>query len=147
MATSLSNLGNNLSEGINKFKCKYWHNDKKCETCGLKLKYCDCFLEYTNFKNDLIEYKCVYCSKNYQRKFDEKLKERFFNTHKFCNHDNNKFILVLQKAVYPFEYMDDWEKFNETWLPEKEDFYSHLNMENITDTGYTHVKRVVKILK
>ena len=29
--------------------------------------------------------------------------------------------------------MDDWEKINETSLPEKEDFYSHFNMEDITD--------------
>ena len=40
--------------------------------------------------------------------------------------------------------MDDWEKFNETSLPEKEDFYSHLNLEHITDTDYTHAKRACK---
>ena len=38
--------------------------------------------------------------------------------------------------------MDVWENFNETSLLEKEDFYSHLNMEHITDTDYTHPKRV-----
>ena len=38
--------------------------------------------------------------------------------------------------------MDDWEIFNETPLPEREDFYSHLNMEDITDTDYTHAKKV-----
>ena len=40
--------------------------------------------------------------------------------------------------------MGDWEKFNETSLPEKEDFHSHLNMEDITDADYTHTKRVSK---
>ena len=40
--------------------------------------------------------------------------------------------------------MDDWEKFNETSLPEKEDFYSHSNMEGFTDTDYAHAKRVCK---
>ena len=40
--------------------------------------------------------------------------------------------------------MDEWEKFNETSLPEKEDFHSHLNMEDITDADYAHVKRVCK---
>ena len=40
--------------------------------------------------------------------------------------------------------MGDWEKFNETLLPEKEDFHSHLNMEDITDADYTHTKRVSK---
>ena len=42
--------------------------------------------------------------------------------------------------------MDDWEKFNELSLPEKKkkDFYSHLNMEDITDADYMHAKRVCK---
>ena len=41
--------------------------------------------------------------------------------------------------------MDDWERFNKTSLPEKEDFYSHLNMEDITDyADYAHTKRVCK---
>ena len=43
---------------------------------GIEYKYCDCFLEYTNFKYDLIEYKCLVCNKNCHTKFDEKLKER-----------------------------------------------------------------------
>ena len=38
--------------------------------------------------------------------------------------------------------MDDWEKFRETSLPETEDFYSHLNMEAITDGDYADTKRV-----
>ena len=78
-------------------------------------------------------------------KFDEKLKEwfRFLNTYKFCNHDNNKFILLLQEVVYPYEYVDDWQKYNETF-PGKEDCYSNLNMEDITVTDYVHPKRVCK---
>ena len=44
--------------------------------------------------------------------------------------------------------MDDWEKFNETLLPEKEDFYSHLYMKGITDANYGHAKSVFEeILK
>ena len=74
---------------------------KKCGTCRIKYKYCDCFLEYTNFKDDLTEYKCLCCNKIYQRKFHEKLKELFFNTYKFSNHDNNRFILLLSKGFYP----------------------------------------------
>ena len=45
MASSLSSLVKNLSEGVNKIKFKYGHDNKKCETCRIKYKYCDCFLE------------------------------------------------------------------------------------------------------
>ena len=54
--------------------------------------------------------------------------------------------MLLRKGVYPYEHMDDWEKFNETTSLEKEEFYSNLNMENIIDTNYTHAKRVCKDL-
>ena len=50
----------------------------------------------------------------------------FVNTYKFANPHINKFILLLQKEVYPYEYIDDWEKFNETSLSEKDDFYTLL---------------------
>ena len=59
---------------------------------------------------------------------------RFSNTYKFANHVINKFISLFGKGVYPYEYIDDWEKFNETLLPEIDDFHSHPNRENITDT-------------
>ena len=48
----------------------------------------------------------------------------------------------MRKGLYPHEYMDDWKKFNETLLPEKEDFYGHLNMEDLTDAHYAQTKRV-----
>ena len=68
---------------------------------------------------------------------------RFFIACKFSNYDNNKFNLLLQ-GVCPYEYMSDWEKMNEPSLPEKEDFYSHSNMEGISDADYVHAKRVCK---
>ena len=61
--------------------------------CGIKYKYCDCFLVYTDFKDDLMEYKCLLCNKNRQRKFDEKLKERVFKTYKF-----SRFIELLLRG-------------------------------------------------
>ena len=68
-------------------------------------------------KDNLINYKYLSCNKNYSNKIGEELKERFKNTFKFSD---NEFILWLRKGVYPYEYMDDCEKFNETTLPEKE---------------------------
>ena len=64
------------------------HGDKKYETCEFKCKYCDSFLEYINFKDDVIEYESLCCKKSYQHQFDEKLKKQFFNTYKFSNHNN-----------------------------------------------------------
>ena len=55
LASSLSNLLNNLSKGLHRIKFKFGYDDKKCETRGIKCKYCDCFLKYPNFKDDLIE--------------------------------------------------------------------------------------------
>ena len=115
MASSLSNLVNNIKEFIewNVNLGTLIRNVKR----GIKYcKYCDCFLKYTNFKDDLIEYKCLTkvvsklntsCNKSYQQKFDWKLKERLFNIYQFSNHGNNKFTLLLQKVVYSYEYIDD----------------------------------------
>ena len=55
MANSLPNLVNNLPEGIHRIKHNHGHVDKKLEIFRLKYSYWDCFLEYTNFKDDLIE--------------------------------------------------------------------------------------------
>ena len=57
--SSVSNRISNLSEGLHRIKCKLGHGVKKRETCGVKYKYFNCFLEYANFKEDLIEYKCL----------------------------------------------------------------------------------------
>ena len=59
---SLSNFVNNFSEGIHRIKCKFGHHNKKCEICGTEYKYCNCYLEYKNFKDDLIEYKCCFAT-------------------------------------------------------------------------------------
>ena len=103
---------------------------KNVKLAELNISIATVFLEYINFKDDLIEYKYLCCNKTNQQKFDEKLKEKFFNINKFSNHDINKFLLLLRKDV--------------TSLPEKEDFYSYLNMGDITDEDYAHTKRVLK---
>ena len=59
----------------------------------------------------------------------------------------NQFISLLQKGLYPYKYVDDREKLNETLLPQKIDFYSHLNLEDIADADYMHAKEFVKILR
>ena len=53
--------------------------------------------------------------------------------YQFCNGDIDKFVLLQGKGFYPYEYMDSWERSNETSLPDKSIFYSELNLEDITD--------------
>ena len=64
----------------------------------------------------------------------------FKNIFKFSKNDSNKFIVLLRKDVYPYEFMDDQENFNKTSLLVKEEFYSKLNMENIKDSNYNRAK-------
>ena len=132
MSSSLSKLVDNLSEGI--------HNNK-CSDCESNLDYIKIK------KNRKLLLKCFNCNIYYKKKFNKDLMKKFKNTYSFCNNDLNKFILLLRKGVYPYEYMDSWEKFNETSLPSKEDFYSHLNMENIDDIDYRHGNNVFKSFK
>ena len=54
------------------------------------------------------------------------------------------FLLLLREGIYLYGFMDELRKFNETSLPEKEDFYRQLNMYDITDADYMHAKRVCK---
>ena len=93
-------------------------------------------------KDEQLIFRYFRCKKNYEKDFNNELIQRFANIFEFCNGDLNKFILLLRKGVYPYEYMDSWERFNETPLPDKESFYSNLNMEDITDVDHRHAKRV-----
>ena len=75
------------------------------------------------------------------------MKKILLNTYELCNRNLNKFILLLRKGVYPYEYMDNWERFDETSLPNKESFCSNLNMKNIDDIDYRHGNNVFKRFK
>ena len=71
----------------------------------------------------------------------------FPNTNQFCNGDLNKFVLLLKTGVYPYEYMDSQETFNETSLSDKQHFYSKLNLEDITDKDYAHTQKVWEVFE
>ena len=132
MSSPLSKLVDNLSEGIHNNKCL------DCNSC----------LDYVWItKNDKLLLKCFNCDSYYKKKFNKALIKKLKNTYSFCNNDLNKFVLLLRKGVYPYEYMDSWERFNETSLPSKEDFYSNLNMEDIDDIDYRHGNNMFKGFK
>ena len=56
--------------------------------------------------------------------------------------NDKKFDLVTRKGVYPYEYMDSFERFDETSLPPPSEFYSKLSNEHITDSAYKHAQEV-----
>ena len=130
MSILLSNLVSNLSEGLPNDRCI------DCKSC----------LNYMTSKDERLIFRCFRRKKNYGKNFYEDLIQRSANTYEFCNGDLNKFILFLRKGLYPYEYIDSWQRFDETSLPDKEAFYSNLKMEDITDVDYRHGKTVFKYL-
>ena len=68
------------------------------------------------------------------------------NAFKYTNKEfkNEKFELMRKKGVYPYDYMDSFDKFNNKKLPSKDEFYSTLNNENISNQDYKHAKNVWK---
>ena len=55
--------------------------------------------------------------------------------------------MLLRKGVYPYEYMNSWEKFNETVLPPKKAFYSNLYLEDISNEDYLQAQEVWDVFK
>ena len=54
--------------------------------------------------------------------------------------------LLSQKGVYPYDYVDNFGRFEETQLPSKESFYNELNKTHISDEDYKHAQNIRKIL-
>ena len=119
MNTSLSKLTDNL---VMKNKCNEEYN-------------------YYKRKNKTRIYKCKQCNKKTCKSIDS-LKEKFSNVYFMCNNNIDKFLLLLRKGVYPYEYMNSWNRSNETSLPSKKEFYNKLNQEDITDDDYRHARKV-----
>ena len=109
-----------------------------------------------------------YVDKNGEEKFKE-IELRFIDSFKFMsssldslvnnlakgNHkfwglekfSNNQRELLIKKGIYPYEYMDSWNKFNDLELPNKDMFYSKLNMSDVSDKDYGHAQKVWKEFK
>ena len=93
MPTSLPSLVDNLSE-IYK---------KECESCKERKIMSECRL--IDLKNNELYYKCKECNDELYKSTNG-LNKKFPNTYRFCDEDVNKFVLLLRKSVYPYEYMD-----------------------------------------
>ena len=122
MSISLSEPVDNVSRIFSSMEYK---------SCIEKIKLnSECW--FFGLKNDRLIYRCKECKEEWKKPINELIK-KFAGIYQFCDDNLNKFSLLLRKNVYPYEYTDNWEKFDETTLPAKEAFYSNLNLENISD--------------
>ena len=117
-------------------------NIKECKTC-LERKNVKSECEFIGFKNNRLNYRSKE-SNGPSAKPINGLINKFPNTYKFCEGDTNKFVLLLRKGMYPYEYVGSWERFDETSLLDKEDFYSKQKNKGITNDDYAHYKKVFK---
>ena len=101
MNSSLSVLTDNLSE--------LKHN--ACNTCNEEIKH------YKQ-NNKILIYKYKQCNKKIYKSIDLLIK-KFSNVYSICNNSISKFLSLLKKGIYPYEYMNNWNKFNETEFPTK----------------------------
>ena len=101
MPSKLSDLVDNLSE----------INNKDCKTCMEKKIKSEC--DFIGFKNNRLNYRCKKCKRKSTKPING-LIEKCPSVYHFCDGDLNKFVLLSSKGVYPDEYMNSWEKFDET---------------------------------
>ena len=135
---------------------------KKCgggKTITCKLRFIDSFTfilaslsEY--FDNISENFKSIECKSSTEDNRCEKCKKlikglikKFPSIYQFCNSHLITFFLLLRKGVYPYEYMDNWEKFDEITLPPKEAFYNNLKLEGISNEDYEHSQKVWEVFE
>ena len=124
MMRSLDNHVNNLSK-LYPCNCSNKSNQQ------IKIKYDDKDI-YT---------RCKSCTKRTKQSLDS-LKLKCPNKYHLTKGNIKKFMLLLKKCVYPYEYMNDWDKFNETELPSLDKFYWKLNLKTISKEDYKHAQIV-----
>ena len=111
MPTSLLKLVDNTSGIFNGIKCKSCIEKKKINS--------ECY--FVGLKNNSLIYKYKECQEEWKKPISEFI-ENFPSIYQFCNGNLNKFVMLLRKGVYSYEYMDSWEKFDETASPPKKIF-------------------------
>ena len=123
MASSLDKLASNL-----------------CGTSGIECDKGKGNMELINISGDYIALLgCERCRTKRTKGLDEgALKKNFNHTSRFWG---------IRKGVYPYEYMNGWEKFEEAGLPPKDAFYRRLNMKGISDQDYEHAQQLWNIME
>ena len=160
---SLSSHVNNKQVLSNSFHNAHTIKCKNCESTNViqqtyqicqsndtyiltKCPVCNKNTEYLKLKTKIIYSKCFEYNKYQNEMFTDEIKKyltkQFENTFNYCNKNDNKFLMSLQKGVYPYEYVNDWDKFDETTIPFKEFFLARNGYSD-----FRHVKNVFKQFK
>ena len=126
MNDSLERLVDNLSE-INKCKC----DDESLK--NIKVTY------GKSNNRKIIRTTCKTCKSRQDQQY-RRLISKFPNTFTLCRNNVEKFLLLLRKVVYVYEYMISTDKFIETELPTIDKFYSKRKGDNISTDDYNHAK-------
>ena len=124
MTSSFDTAVNNLSE-LFVCKCKYPNN----ETIDLRKE------------NEYVYSKCSKCN-NESKQLLKSIKQNFKYTNILSYNNHAKLLLLLRKGIYPYEYRNSFDKFNETQLSSYESFYKSKTNSNITKKEYRHAKNV-----
>ena len=118
-------------------------NEDDKESKPKEIKYRISFTDSCRFMQDSLSNLADNLSELKIRKIPNNvLIKRFYNIYQLSDNDINKFKLLLRKSVYTYEYLGSWSKFNDTLLPNKDPFYSKLNLEHISDEDYAHAHEV-----
>ena len=113
-----------------------------CGTSGIQCDKCKGNMELINISGGYIaSFGCERCKTKEPKDLGgEALKNNFNQTSRFWRCDE-KLCLMIRKGVYPYEYMDGWEEFEEASLPPKDAFYSRLSMKGISDRDDEHAQQ------
>ena len=138
-----------IMQEIGEIVKKHTYKDKKGKKCQMNINAIPNNMEkYMAFMlgNHLVFLDSFqFMSSSLEKLVNNLPKEALKYTSKMFKGD--KLDLMAQKGVYPYDSMDSFNRFEETQLPNKEDFYSILNDEHISDEDYEHAKRVWKKLR
>ena len=96
-------------------------------------------------KNKLIELRFIDSFKFMSSSLDSLTKNLVSGGKKlfeFEDYSDLQYDLLTRKGVYPYEYINSWDRFEETQLPPINAFYSNLNMSSISEDEYQHAQKV-----
>ena len=91
----------------------------------------------------LVNIQMCILQQNLQKRVRQRCSKKLQNTYRFCDKNNNKFCLMLQKVIYPCGKMGGCHKSNETSMPEKKAFCDNLPMEDIMYGDYKYGKHLL----